>query len=849
LEAASKESGERLDTPSSASEQLHDNDNLHKVPALNPVGPSDESWKAITPLVLIRAVTHIRKDFKDQSFWKCYYSQEQCFNDLHPLASSLTEPAIFTKHFYACVAELRKLVSHAFERSLAISCAQKGVIGEAAIEWAALQVTDLVDLEDRFVDHWIKSACDGKNDAPRDANTLEDRERRWERRIFWTDWRAPEFLGMEPNGNFPYNASTAWQRMDEGETKSALKFFRESRWILLLQATLRDQVGTAYEKLARQEKASQSRSQHDLGSTPAEKSDGRECSEADCPPSDGESAGQSSSDAACGMAAIASSNTENVQLDRRLLAPKLRDLADEMHKRIVDGERLIQFEVSQSRNEARYLPRLFEFHKQLTDDWVSKAHAAYCETYKEQNRSVTPRFIRWVCDKAIRMIETRRSTVLSQVLRRAVGRGQQLAKVNVDAWNGMMGRLSTRWSGKLEADAVACQYRMAKDQQAGRKPLPEHKAEPQRIQDLPPPQPPTQAPSLAQLASPEERALVPNHLTGSAVEQFLEELLATKALIKTEAEKIWNGCSNAHRMISVAANDEKRRVFSEQYERWRDQLIELQETLIVGRLLPLVVKYQIFANEQKWLLQACHEVWRPVTAGYLDWLTFVVRGHVHGNGTGAIPEWAWQLPGGPRDVSRLDLTAEKKASAHFRGLVDTLQRDLALYREGAIAKAFLMRNTNESPIVDSGMRVLEPEADHGPVTIQADRGNRSRVGLPRTYSAPLSVFEATVGKLMVQARKECPTKYLPLSEISKIATLLDDQKMPLRDNLEHAAARTVAEHNKQHPRAAIKTWQTALSYPRIRHAVRKRFWRAEDKYKKASPSIADSSAGTPRTTI
>jgi hypothetical protein len=130
-------------------------------------------------------------------------------------------------------------------------------------------------------------------------------------------------------------------------------------------------TGAADEVLATQEKASQSRSQRDPGSTPAEKSDGRECSEADRPPSDDASAGQSSSDAACGMAAIASSNTENLQLDRRLLAPKLRDLADEMHKRIVDGERLIQFEVSQSRNEAGYLPRLFEFHKQLTDDWVT----------------------------------------------------------------------------------------------------------------------------------------------------------------------------------------------------------------------------------------------------------------------------------------------------------------------------------------------------------------------------------------------------------------------------------------------------------------------------------------------
>jgi len=205
-------------------------------------------------------------------------------------------------------------------------------------------------------------------------------------------------------------------------------------------------------------------------------------------------------------------------------------------------------------------------------------------------------------------------------------------------------------------------------------------------------------------AGPEERALVPNHLTGSMAEQFLEEFLAIKALIKAEAEKIWNGCSNVHQMISVAANDEKRRVFSEQYERRRDQLIGLQETLIVDRLLPLVAKYQIVANEQKWLLRACDEVWSPVTAGYLDWLTFAVRGHVHGVGTGAIPEWAWQLGGGPRDVARMEQSPEKKASGHFRCLADTLQRDLVEYRKGAIAKAFLAGKTARSSAVTPTVR-------------------------------------------------------------------------------------------------------------------------------------------------
>jgi len=121
--------------------------------------------------------------------------------------------------------------------------------------------------------------------------------------------------------------------------------------------------------------------------------------------------------------------------------------------------------------------------------------------------------------------------------------------------------------------------------------------------------------------------------------------------------------------------------------------------------------------------------------------------------------------------------------------------------------------------------------------------------LPICSSAPLSVFEVTVGKLMAEARKECPTKYLPQTEIFKISALLDDKNLPVRSNLEREAARTLAEYNKQHPTAAIKTWKTALSHPRFRRAVRKRFSRAEDKYRKATPSFIASSAGTPRTRI
>lgn len=127
---------------------------------------------------------------------------------------------------------------------------------------------------------------------------------------------------------------------------------------------------------------------------------------------------------------------------------------------------------------------------------------------------------------------------------------------------------------------------------------------------------------------------------------------------------------------------------------------------------------------------------------------------------------------------------------------------------------------------------------------------RSQGGLAPIYSSvPLSTFDATVGKLMVQARKGCPTKYLPQTEILTIAALLDDKNIPVRDNLEREASRSMAEYNKQYSAVAIKSWETALSHPKFRHAVRKRFSRAEEKYRKATPSLLAPSAGTPRTTI
>jgi len=99
-------------------------------------------------------------------------------------------------------------------------------------------------------------------------------------------------------------------------------------------------------------------------------------------------------------------------LDERLLSPKLHEVSEEMQKRSVEGERKAAFDTHQSGNAAGYLTRLFDFQERLTDEWAERLYAAHCEAWSQQNRTVTPAFIRAVRDRAIiQLIGVRKSTV------------------------------------------------------------------------------------------------------------------------------------------------------------------------------------------------------------------------------------------------------------------------------------------------------------------------------------------------------------------------------------------------------------------------------------------------------
>jgi hypothetical protein len=150
-------------------------------------------------------------------------------------------------------------------------------------------------------------------------------------------------------------------------------------------------------------------------------------------------------------------------LDGRLLRPRINDLSTEMHKRIVQAERKISFDTNKLGNSAAYLPRLFDFHEQLANEWADRLFVAYCEAWTQQNQIVSPEFIRAVRDRPIRQLfAARQSSLKAYVINRSQRIGRPIGSPPIRSWLMRMDRLANRWHHKLEAEAAACEYRFKK---------------------------------------------------------------------------------------------------------------------------------------------------------------------------------------------------------------------------------------------------------------------------------------------------------------------------------------------------------------------------------------------------
>ena len=151
-------------------------------------------------------------------------------------------------------------------------------------------------------------------------------------------------------------------------------------------------------------------------------------------------------------------------LDQRLLSPRLQDLAEDMHKRVAEGERKAAFDAQKTGNTAGYLPRLFEVQHQLTDEWAKKLYDVHCEVWRIQGHSITADFIRAVSNRAIpELILGRKGAVEGLVQLWCTRTGRNHDAVALGHWTRMMVSLRAKWVRKLEAEAVASEYRASQE--------------------------------------------------------------------------------------------------------------------------------------------------------------------------------------------------------------------------------------------------------------------------------------------------------------------------------------------------------------------------------------------------
>lgn len=232
-----------------------------------------EKWETSVPADLVPAVEHLRKRFAD-AHWGCgRTTQLYCYAILHGKAAhdpaneyasyflhlqarvgpllknrfkdmlnKATPPAIF-KGFYdlyldgLCVEavdifkELVK-IGRANDRSLAIPY----------LDWATNHTTYAIRYNVFQIENWIKDVCD--------KHLLDSSETEAET-IFWTRWRAPMLLVMEPSGNMPLETGSCWERNDEETTSRYIHHFVQ-RYVLTLEDRLKKAAGETAVELAKE---------------------------------------------------------------------------------------------------------------------------------------------------------------------------------------------------------------------------------------------------------------------------------------------------------------------------------------------------------------------------------------------------------------------------------------------------------------------------------------------------------------------------------------------------------------------------------------------------------------------
>ena len=150
------------------------------------------------------------------------------------------------------------------------------------------------------------------------------------------------------------------------------------------------------------------------------------------------------------------------QLDEKLANARLSEIALEFGA--INNRDFHQIHYFNMGNEnAITVPsQRFEMHLRRSDEMAARVYDMYCEVWLCQQRSMSPAFVRGICEHGIRTLISARKSAISDEFAREQARtrkpNSQWLKSAVDAFNRNMELLFAKWQRQAEFDAKSLAY-------------------------------------------------------------------------------------------------------------------------------------------------------------------------------------------------------------------------------------------------------------------------------------------------------------------------------------------------------------------------------------------------------
>lgn len=189
-----------------------------------------------------------------------------------------------------------------------------------------------------------------------------------------------------------------------------------------------------------------------------------------------------------------------------------------------------------------------------------------------------------------------------------------------------------------------------------------------------------------------------------------------------------------------------------------------------------------------------------------------------------------RTPGRLLELLRVPISGNVQGGSARSRVVTTVAKELGLKETQVFLPAHLTTNIAVRGVALFGVAgdLLEAVADNydDMVWYIDDLGLHFEVD---TKESRLSRFDQFAGKLVSDKMAQ---RKLSDEALREIARLLDEKDFDLVEELEPAQSKPIREFNQKYSRKAVKSFVAAVQHAQFRRGVRRRLYRARDRYGK-----------------